>query len=725
MRSESAFAAATFVAFAVFALVWTWPLAPIAETAYVLPSADPTLLSMSDAMLTSWMLAWTSHALGTAPLGLYHANIFHPLPWTFAFSENLIAGALLVAPVHLVSGNPVLDHNALVVASFVLGALGTALLVRRLGGAPPAAWLAGALVAFAPFRFASMGHVQANSTHWMPFALLALERCWRTGRGAVLVAFTVLLVTLSSVYYAYFFFAALAVLVPAHWALGAPAAPGGRRRVVAGIVAAGVITGAVLFPYSIARDVYALSRASGETWIFSARLAGYLGAVADPLAYVVGRYVAPTHPVPLVGLGTILLLAVGLVAGAPAAAGGRRVTTLYALTAAWLALVSLGPLIQWSGGLDPSVPGPWNVLAVVVPGFSALRVPMRASTIATLGIAVVAGLGAHALWRRARRPLARAALLLLFVVVGVLESWRPPLHVAKVPWADGAPPVYRWLAAQPGRDAVVELPIGIPQVDSPYMVMSAAHWRPLVNGYSGFTPTMSFFRGVLFLFPNPDAIRLLHEIGVRWVVVHPDKLPPGTAGMCRIDPARIAPHAAVAYSDPRTCVFEIRSAPPAPPRPRDRDVTLAGATVTTSSGGDARAAVDGRLDTHWTEAVDAATESWIQLDLPAASTVARLLVDLGPHFGEYMRQWRIDTSLDGATWTTATREITATPPLAGLRTDPHRLTQELRLSAPTAARHLRLVRMAADAKRPAFDLWANWTQWGVHELHVREVEPDA
>ena len=49
----------------------------------------------------------------------------------------------------------------------------------------------------------------------MPFALLALERCLRRGRGAVLVAVTTLLVTLSSVYYAYCFGVIVAVFVGA------------------------------------------------------------------------------------------------------------------------------------------------------------------------------------------------------------------------------------------------------------------------------------------------------------------------------------------------------------------------------------------------------------------------------------------------------------------------------------------------------------------------------
>src|SRR5437660_4162282 len=99
MRHRLLFVVATLVAFLLFAAAWLWPLLPVADTSYVEAFKDLSPLARADAMLTSWMLAWASHALRTDPLHLYHANIFYPLPWTFAFSENLIASAVLMTPV--------------------------------------------------------------------------------------------------------------------------------------------------------------------------------------------------------------------------------------------------------------------------------------------------------------------------------------------------------------------------------------------------------------------------------------------------------------------------------------------------------------------------------------------------------------------------------------------------------------------------------------------------
>jgi hypothetical protein len=712
---------ATAAGFALLTLAWLWPLPLHVRSSYLAAAADPSGLARTDAMLTSWMLAWGTHALRTDPIGLFHANILHPLPWTFALSEHLIAGALLVMPVDVLWHDPVLDDNALLLASFVLCGLGTTLLVRELGGGWAAAWLAGALVAFNPFRVATIGHVHALSTQWMPFALLAIHRCLRRGRGAVAVALTVLAVTLSSVYYAYFFLIALAVFVPTHALLGCPAAPGGRRRVVAGIAVAAAVTGVVLLPYLIARDLYALEHPEGEAWFFAAKGVTYLGALAEPLTYGFLRFVARQSGLTVIGPGMFVLAAVGLVAGAAPERGGRRTALAYLATGTALALVSLGPLMQWHGGIDPSLPGLWKVLAAVVPGFEALRVPMRASTVAILAMAVLAGFGAQTLWARARTPRARAWTAFALVVAVAVDTWRPPFTLVPAPAAATAPPVYRWLAEQPGRDAIVELPVGNPVLDATYQTRSATHWRPIVNGVSGFAPTISFFRGFLFQFPSPPTIRLLHQIGVRWVVVHPADMAPMQRGLCDLDPSVVAPYAAVVYRDAASCVFEIRSAPPAPNPTPDDPVLPDGVTVTASPPEGAEAALDGRLDTHWTTAIDPKHETWLQLDLPAPRTITRLVLHQGSHFGEYMRLWRVDVSLDGSTWSTAAIDRNGMPPVVDLRTAPENLTQELRLVPPASARHLRIVQLDMKSAPPSLDLWANWMRWGVHEIDIYAV----
>jgi hypothetical protein len=58
-----------------------------------------------------------------------------------------------------------------------------------------------------------------------------------------------------------------------------------------------------------------------------------------------------------------------------------------------------------------------------------------------------------------------------------------------------------------------------------YMLNSTAHWRPLMNGYSGYTPA-SYRRlaWTLWYFPREHAIKAMREAGVTHFTVHPDRM---------------------------------------------------------------------------------------------------------------------------------------------------------------------------------------------------------
>jgi hypothetical protein len=89
--------------------------------------------------------------------------------------------------------------------------------------------------------------------------------------------------------------------------------------------------------------------------------------------------------------------------------------------------------------------------------------------------------------------------------------------------------VYAWLAAQPGDEAVIELPMlpndGLFQRprfdDSVYLLRSTLHWKRLVNGYAGTEPEgYRVTREVMRDFPSDASMALLRSLNVRHVIVH-------------------------------------------------------------------------------------------------------------------------------------------------------------------------------------------------------------
>ena len=131
---------------------------------------------IGDPLLNTWIMAWNSHALLTDPLNLFNANIFAPLSNTLAFSEHLFSTSLLAAPLQLISGEPISAYNLSLLATYPLAAFGMYLLTLRWTQNRQAAFIAGFIFAFAPYRFAAIAHLQLLTFQWLPFALLFLDK---------------------------------------------------------------------------------------------------------------------------------------------------------------------------------------------------------------------------------------------------------------------------------------------------------------------------------------------------------------------------------------------------------------------------------------------------------------------------------------------------------------------------------------------------------------------
>ncbi|MBW8712857.1 MAG: hypothetical protein JF632_02090, partial [Acidobacteria bacterium] len=57
-----------------------------------------------------------------------------------------------------------------------------------------------------------------------------------------------------------------------------------------------------------------------------------------------------------------------------------------------------------------------------------------------------------------------------------------------------------------------------------YVLNSTAHWQPLMNGYSGYTPaSYGRFADSFWYFPREYAIEAMRRAGVTHVMVHPER----------------------------------------------------------------------------------------------------------------------------------------------------------------------------------------------------------
>jgi hypothetical protein len=272
-------AAAATAAYAALTIAFTWPLG--AGLARDVPS------DFGDPLLNAWILAWDATHLGR---GWWNANIFHPHPLALAYSEHLLPQAIQILPVYALTKNPILCYNLLFLSTFVLSGLGMFLLARELTGSRAAAFVAGLGFAFAPYRTASLPHLQVLSSAWMPFALLGFRRYFEAGRWRSLAGGSTAWVAqnLSCGYYLLFF--SPVILFYIGWELVSRRA---GWRMLVGVASAlacvALVTAPFAIPYLQLRQLGFGPRPIAEIERFSADVYAYF--TADENLRVLGSVV--------------------------------------------------------------------------------------------------------------------------------------------------------------------------------------------------------------------------------------------------------------------------------------------------------------------------------------------------------------------------------------------------------------------------------------------------
>jgi len=564
--------------YAAAAVLLTWPLA--AHLADHLVSHE-NLANAADPLLNAYLLSWGAHALVSAPLALFQANIFYPAPDALAFSDTLLGIQPIFGPLSALAGSPVLAYNLTFLSAFVLNGLAMAGLAWFLFARPTPALAAGFLYAFALPRFAHLTHLQLCSAWWIPLALLSVEAWFRRPRRAVaaLLAVLIWLQFLSSAYLGIM----LGLLLIPYLAVRARAE---RRRVTFRLalphLGAALCVGAVLLlpvalPYARSQAQWGHQRGLADLVRYSAQPASLLAA--DRSSWLYGTLTAPLRrrDVPwesalFAGLAPLALAALGFLARrrTPHAAGTAWEAVARALTAfgATALILALGPILIWADA-PAQWPLPYLGLFLGIPGLGGMRAPARFALLALAPLALLGAGGVArltALVRERRVPLPRPDAVVggLVLLVLTVEALHLPVPLQPIAPADG--PLARHLRSRAQTGAVLELPVSVfePLAEATYALRSTRHWAPLVNGYSGFRPGSYFEIAVLVNGEGPTrrVVEALSALGVRTLAVHLSSLTePERARWLGNGPAAAGLEPALGLPELR--VFHL---PPGPPR---------------------------------------------------------------------------------------------------------------------------------------------------------------
>jgi hypothetical protein len=210
------------------------------------------------------------------------------------------------------------------------------------------------------------------------------------------------------------------------------------------------------------------------------------------------------------GLTAIVLAAIGVASSQHADIPTRRRVRALAIIAVAGLWLSLGPstaIYRW-------------LYEVALP-LRGIRAAARFAYLFLLVIALMAGFGIAWVERRVRRQHVQRWLIAAALILVTVEVWQGPVPVE--PFA-GVPRIYTLLRDAPSPVLLVEMPFYPADAmfeNGEYVLNATAHWQPVMNGYSGFTPDSYRARAdLMWFFPEARAIASIHREGATHVMVH-------------------------------------------------------------------------------------------------------------------------------------------------------------------------------------------------------------
>jgi hypothetical protein len=460
------------VAYAVLAVIMTWPMADSISSPYQEVWIDFGLFL--------WNLWWVKRAVvELSSLPFVTPFMFFPAGTSLIFHNLSVYNGLVGIPVQLLGADVVTTYNLLYLSSFVIGGLGMLLLVRELTGDVFASFFAGAMYTFSPARTLMYFWMNLWSTYWLPYALLFAVRLLRgphrlDGVGLVL---SLTLATLSDWHQPVLLLLTITVL--------ALAARVTRQRAGLGPLGTAGRLGWCLLGYIVLLSPlgYLVLKefAAGDailhtpSWEMGFGLMGVAFA-GGPVSYGV-----------ILGWVPVALAAYGM------ARGLDLWIKPFGLLLVGFFVLSLGEGLRLSGFSEPILPLPF-LLWRKLPLLGIIRGPVYFWLMVPVCFAVLVGYGTHRLCQqmnemwperfRLLRPVAGIAMLSL----ALLELFQGPFKAKDA----RLHPVYEAVKREGSGGAVLDAPLWFSRDNQPMhagrsLFYQVHHQQPLFGGYTQFS----------------------------------------------------------------------------------------------------------------------------------------------------------------------------------------------------------------------------------------------
>lgn len=500
------------------AVAMTWPLA--ADFAGSAPAGA------GDLWQNYWNFWWWKTALlemGQHPY--YCPLIFHPSGAKLIFHTHSSFNMLVALPITATLG-PAAAYNFCVLLALWLSGFGMYLLVRELTSEVRGAFLAGLVFAFFPQTMEQIfEHLNLITLQFIPLTIFFFIRLTRQG-GAGNVVRTGIFFALNGLCDWHLGLKLVLALIPlAILNLVRPARP--RRGLLRDWTLAGLLALLFMLPL-LAPVVVEMATAEDDYYRKPAQNLG----IEAPFVFVPhyghplwGRAVSPAYADrPYGAPGYVCYLGfVPLGLGLWALIRRKPGSVYWSLFVLGATIMALGRHPFWGGDVVESITLPFYLLRGI-PLFSLMRVANRFMILASLGLAVLAGLGWSAIRAKADWKFAVLACAILLEY-----SWWPyPTRRVETS------PIYEQLIGGAGDGAVFNIPSNQRSRSAHNLVAQTVHGRPINDGYVstsapraqafiGEHPALADLDGIPKL-ERPVDTAALNRLGFEFVVIHKHRL---------------------------------------------------------------------------------------------------------------------------------------------------------------------------------------------------------
>lgn len=530
-----------FIAYSILTIVFTYPVAF---------SSNEMIPGHGDVFQFLWFFWLFKEALLNFTSPYYTDYIFYPSGISLAFSTITPLNSIVSIPLQLGFGL-VNAYKILWLLTFILSGFGAFLLVKHLTNDTRAAFVAGMIFMFCPYRFAhALGHMNLISTQWIPFYLLFLIKSVKENKmhNTFLAGIFLFLTAISCYYYLIYLFMFTFIYILYRQLSYKDIF---KRSVINRLGIMTLTFSIIVFPfmYPLIREIL-FSRSDymygGEFVKYSADLLGFfIPHVFHPLFkdFVSPIYSnfsgGPAEYTVFIGYTVILLSILCLLKV------NYGDVKFWALSAFLFFILSLGPILHINGisnflvkGYNLYIPLPYAVL-MHIPIFSMARVPSRWDILVMISLAVLSGYGLNYLFSKYRnnKPNSKHKINIIFIFISCLILFEF-LSVPYLMSSAEIPTFYKEISNDQEDYAILEVPIlGYTEP----MFYQTLHGKRIIGGFVSRVPyekiefleSTPLIRDLLYLYPSEDIIKHnLSEVGpaitsyynISYIIVHKDRL---------------------------------------------------------------------------------------------------------------------------------------------------------------------------------------------------------